>query len=70
MGQKDESEYLEPFYAPRLSKWVIVERGALAAARRGACNIPLYLFDEQKNADTFYLTWKLKGTTPAGSALH
>lgn len=53
MGQKDTTEYLPPFHAPHLNKWVLMERGAAAKARAGASTIRLYLFDDQLTAEQF-----------------
>lgn len=69
MGQKDMTEYLPPFHAPRLNKWVLMERGAAAKARAGAPKIHLYLFDNQATAELFY--WAYCGASPAvGAQLH
>jgi hypothetical protein len=55
VSKKDVAEYLPPFHAPRLNKWVLMERDVAANARAGGTKIHLYLFDDQATAQKFYL---------------
>jgi len=69
MGQKDTKTYMQPFYAPRLKKWVITERTAIQNARRNEqTTVPLYLFDDKEKADEFF--FKLANAVPECGTVH
>lgn len=70
MSKKDTAEYLPPFHAPRLNKWVLMERGAAAKARAGASKIQLYLFDDRAAAQLFYLACSRAASFAGNMQLH
>lgn len=52
---KQRKDYLAPFHAPTLNKWVVIERSAIAKARRGARLLELYLFEDEGKANAAYV---------------